>query len=224
MMRKLAAFLLALTVLYNLAEGIVALWSGIAAGSLVLIAFGADSYIEVAAAAAVGWRLTYADDEAGERAEERVLRFVGWTFVALAAAVVVNSLVSLQARHAAEESTVGIALLLASLVSMPMLSLAKLWVAARASVPALAAEARETIACSYLSLTALAGVGAVALLSWWWLDAVAALALVPWLLKEAREDLTGDRCGGGPRPCFCRSCLGGLRACRPSDGCVPACC
>jgi divalent metal cation (Fe/Co/Zn/Cd) transporter len=222
--KRMAFVLLGITIAYNLAEGVVAIWSGLAAGSIVLVAFGADSYLEVAAAGAVVWRLTFVDDEAGEAAELRVLRFVGWTFVALGLAVTVNSAMALAQGHAAEESGLGIALLAASLAVMPVLAMAKLRTAARANLPALAAEAKETVACSYLSLTALAGLVCVAALGWWWLDAVAALALVPWLLREGFEAVRGDACFDGVSVCFCRRCFGGLRACTPGDGCLPACC
>src|SRR5262249_57750187 len=116
--------------------------------------------------------------------------------------------------NGAETYDGGLIVLAVSLVLMPMLALAKLWTAARANLAALAAEAKETVACSCLSVTAISGLLATALLGWWWLGAVAALALVPWLVREGLE---------GVRPCFCRPCLGGLRACG-SDSCAPALC
>ncbi|GAB4329780.1 MAG: hypothetical protein Kow0010_14450 [Dehalococcoidia bacterium] len=222
--RKAASFLLLFTLLYNVFEGIVALWSGVEAGSIVLVAFGADSYLEVAAAGAVLWRLSYWDDERGEVAERRALRFIGITFLILAAAVVFQSVVALAGRDAAEASPAGIAILAASFTLMPPLALAKLRIAARDNLPALASEARETLACSYLSATAFAGVVATAIAGWWWVDATAALALVPWLAREGLEAVRAQNCYDGSRPCSCRSCLFGLRACRTSDGCVPACC
>ena len=79
---------------------------------------------------------------------------------------------------------------------------------------ALAAEAKETIACSYLSLTLLAGLVANLLFGWWWLDAATALLLVPWLVREGLEGVRGDACFEGLTTCFCRSCLYGVRQCR----------
>lgn len=223
--RRLAIVLLALTAVYNVGEGVVAIVSGLAAGSLTLLAFGADSYLEVAAASAVMWRLTFTDDVAGEAAEARVLRFIGWTFLILASAVTFEAVRSLATHDEARSSPTGIVLLVLSLTLMPLLSLAKLWVAARGRIPALAAEAKETIACSYLSLTALAGVTATALMGFWWLDGVAGLLLVPWLVREGLEGVSGDACFEGMQPCFCRTCLGGLRGCKPNGRCcVPACC
>ncbi|MDZ7727514.1 MAG: cobalt transporter [Dehalococcoidia bacterium] len=222
---RIARWLLIATIVYNVFEGLVAAWSGLEAGSIVLLTFGADSYLEVAAASIVLWRLRFDDPEAGEEAEERAMRFVGWTFLILAAAVVFQSVYSLATQRGAEESLVGVLLLALSILLMPALSLSKLWTAARGGFPALAVEARETIACSYLSLTAFAGVAAVALFGWWWLDPVAALALVPWLVREGLENVRGDACVDGSNPCFCRPCLYGLRDCAPGAACCsPACC
>lgn len=222
---RAAVFLLIATAAYNVLEGVIAVVSGVQSGSLTLIAFGADSYLEVLAAGAVLWRLTFEDEEAGERAEGHAIRIIGWTFLVLAAAVVFQAIVTLAQRDGAEESTPGLVLLATSVVVMPLLSLAKLRVAARARLGALAAEARETSACSYLSLTALAGLVAVTLFGWWWLDAVTALLLVPWLVREGLEGVRGEACFEGLHPCACRPCFYGLRDCRPGrDGCIPACC
>jgi divalent metal cation (Fe/Co/Zn/Cd) transporter len=220
----LAVGLLIFTAVYNVFEGIIAIYSGLAAGSIVLLAFGADSYLEVLAAGAVLWRLSFTDEEAGERAEARALRVIGVTFLVLAGAVVFQSLLALAGREGAEESRLGIILLAASLLLMPVLSFTKLWTAARVKMPALAAEARETIACSYLSLTAFVGLVATAALGWWWLDATVALLLVPWLVREGLEAVRGEACYDGSNPCFCRQCFFGLRDCAPGDTCLPACC
>src|SRR3990172_542295 len=99
---RAARSLLMVTVVYNLAEGVIAFYSGVEAGSLALLAFGADSYLEVAAASAVLWRLLIADEERGERAEQRAMRFIGWTFLALAAAIVYQALSALATRDGAE--------------------------------------------------------------------------------------------------------------------------
>jgi divalent metal cation (Fe/Co/Zn/Cd) transporter len=215
-LRKLAVALLAVTLLYNVIEGVIAIASGVQAGSLVLISFGADSYLEVLATGAVLWRLSYRDEEEGERAEQRAMRFIGVTFLVLAAAIVFQATVSLTNHDAANESILGLLILTASLVVMPPLSFAKFWVAARTGMPVLAAEAKETIACSYLSLTAFAGVIAIFLFGWWWLDAVAALLMVPWLAREGFEGVRAAACFDGIRPCFCRTCFYGLRDCQPT--------
>ncbi len=216
--RRLANWLVGGTLAYNVVEGVIAIASGIAASSIILVTFGIDSYLEVIAAGAVLWRLAAPNDEIGEQREMRALRIVGASFMLLAAAVVLQAVLAIGGARGAESSTVGLILLLVSLVVMPIVSIAKLWAAANWSVPSLAAEARETIACSYLSLTALVGVIATALIGWWWLDPVFALLMVPWLVREGLEGLRGDACFDGAVLCFCRRCWLGMR------DCISACC
>lgn len=211
--RSVAVSLIAVTLVYNVGEGLVSIWSGWVAGSLTLLAFGADSYLEVLAAAAVLWRMSYRDAETGERAEARAMRLIGTTFLLLAAAIVLESALALGRHEGAERSLPGLAVLIVSATVMPAIAFGKLWTAARLGLPIVAAEAKETIACSYLTLTALSGIAAVFLFGWWWLDAAAALLMAPWLIREGREGLRGDACFDGTSVCFCRHCLFGLRRC-----------
>lgn len=217
-----AKLLLVITVLYNVVEGVIALWSGIAAGSIALVAFGADSYIEVAAASLVLWRLGIEDHEYAELVEGRVVRFIGWTFLVLSAAIMFQSGWALFQRTGAEESPVGIGLAIASVTVMPLIALWKLRIAAQGNLQSIAIEAKETLACSGLSLTLLAGLVSNALLGWWWLDAVTALFFVPWLVREGLEGIRGEECEDEVQLCSCRPCLFGLRACRIV--CCPSCC
>lgn len=188
---RIALALVVATVVYNLVEAGLALWSGIAARSVVLVGFGLDSVIECAAAGVLLWRLRLewqgVDPEELESAERRVHRFVGVTFFALAAYVVGQAGWTLFGGQAPAESVLGIALALASLVVMPLVAWGKLRAAREIGSAALRAEAKETLACSYLSLTLLIGLGANALWGLWWADPVAALAMVPWLIREGRE-------------------------------------
>ena len=212
-MLNIAKLLLLVTILYNIVEGVIALWSGIAAGSVALVAFGADSYIEVAAASLVLWRLGIEDDEYAEVVEQRIVRFIGWTFLILSAAIVFRSAWALFEQSGAEESLVGIGLALVSVTFMPLVAVWKLRIAAKGNLQSIAIEAKETIACSLLSLTLLVGLVANATLGWWWLDAVTALLLVPWLLREGLEGIRGEECHDEIQLCSCRTCLFGLRAC-----------
>ena len=220
-MTRVASLLLIITILWNVGEGVVAIIAGLSAGSLALIAFGADSYLEVAAASAVLWRLSMSDAERGERAERMALRFIGWTFLVLSLAIVYQSVSALVQSDGAEESLIGIGLASASLSVMPGLALWKLRVAARSNIPALAAEAKETLACSYLSLTLLAGLIANAVAGWWWLDPLTALLLVPWLMREGLEGVRGEVCFVGLTICSCRACMYGLRPCAAACCAVP---
>lgn len=213
-MIRLAKGLLIATILYNVAEGVIAVWSGIVAGSIALVAFGADSYLEVAAASLVLWRVGIRDEEYAERIENRVVRFIGWTFIILTAAIVFQSSWALIEGAGASESPVGIVLALLSVTIMPLIAFWKLQVAAKGNLQSIAMEAKETIACSALSVTLLVGLVANALLGWWWLDAVTALLLVPWLVREGLEGIRGETCNEWVQLCSCRPCLYGLRTCR----------
>lgn len=199
---RIALTLVVATMAYNTLEAAIALWSGIAARSVVLVGFGLDSVIECAAAGVLVWRLRLewrgVDGHVREHAERRVHRFVGATFFALAAYVVGQAAWILLGGDAPAESLVGIALAVASLVVMPLVAWGKLRAAREIGSSALRAEARETLACSYLSFALLLGLGANALFGWWWADPVAALAMVPWLIREGREGFEADGCGREP--------------------------
>ena len=188
------------TLAYNVIEAVVAVWAGIDAGSIALVGFGLDSVIECAAAAVLLRRLAVeargADREAIARSERWVRRFVGATFLALALYVAAQATWSLWRHAVARESVVGIVLASASLIVMPLVALGKLRAAREIGSAALRAEAKETLACSYLSFTVLLGLVANATLGWWWADPVAALLMVPWLVREGLEGLRGEECCG----------------------------
>lgn len=183
---------------YNVIEAVIALWSGAEAHSIALLGFGLDSVIETAAAGAMLWRLKVeargTDRRTVQRTEHRVHVFVAITFLLLALYVAVEGSVALWKQEASNHSTVGIVLAAVSLVLMPLVSWGKLRAAREIGSAALRAEAKETLACSYLSLTLLLGLVANATAGWWWADPVAALLMVPWLVKEGREGLSGEEC------------------------------
>jgi divalent metal cation (Fe/Co/Zn/Cd) transporter len=186
-----ALLLVALTLGYNLVEAGVAIWAGTAAGSIALLGFGLDSVIECAASAVLLWRVAVemrgGDEARVETAERRSRRFVGLTFLVLAAYVTVEAVVTLITGDHPQPSVPGMVLAAVSLAVMPLLAWAKLRTARGLGSGALEAEAKETLACAYLSFTLLVGLALNAALGWWWADPVAALAMVPWLLKEGLE-------------------------------------
>ena len=195
---RIAHRLVVVTTAYNLLEAGVALWAGIRARSIALVGFGLDSVIEMAAALTLLWRLKVgasgADAETVEKAESGVRRFVGVTFIALALYVTVQSLWTFWTRRAPAESLVGIILSVASLIVMPLVAWGKMRAAVKICSRALRSEAKETLACSYLSLCLFLGLAANAMLGWWWADPAAGLLMVPWLVKEGREGIRGEEC------------------------------
>jgi divalent metal cation (Fe/Co/Zn/Cd) transporter len=190
------------TVGYNLLEGLLSIGAGLVAGSVALVGFGVDSFIEVTASLTAIWRL-HADADADRRAlaERRALRVIGLCFLALAAYVALDAGRTLLTRATPEESIVGIVIAALSLVVMPLLARAKRRVATALGSRAIRAEARQTDICMYLSAILLGGLGLHALFAWWWADPVAALAMVPLIGWEGRRALTGhtvcDDCAPG---------------------------
>jgi divalent metal cation (Fe/Co/Zn/Cd) transporter len=190
----------ALTIAWMVVEAGASLAAGLMAGSVLLLAFGADSLIELLSAGVLYGRLraearmVAADAAAREAMEQRASRIAGWLLVALALYVLLQSGYGLLHRHAAETSWPGIVVAVIAALGMPPLARAKIRVADEIGSRALRADAMETITCGYLAWVLLLGLAANALLRWWWLDSAAALGLAPFLLREAREAMTGECC------------------------------
>ena len=183
------------TIGYNSLEGLIALAAGLMAGSIALVGFGFDSLIEVTSGVALLWRLHADVDEARrERVEAISLRIVGVCFVVLAIYVGYDSVKSLIRREAPEESLIGIGLAAVSLVIMPLLVRAKRKVARGIRSSALMADSKQTELCTYLSAILLGGLLLNALFGWWWADPVAALIMLPIIVKEGIEALRGETC------------------------------
>jgi Predicted Co/Zn/Cd cation transporters len=183
------------TIGYNSLEGIAAVVAGLMAGSVALVGFGFDSAIEVISGTTLLWRL-YADvnEEKRERVERRAVRIVGVSFLLLASYVMIDAGKSLIRREPPQESMVGIIVAGASLIVMPLLARAKRRVAKAINSKALDADATQTALCTYLSAILLAGLLCNALLGWWWADPVAALVMVPMIVREGLEGIRGKRC------------------------------
>ena len=185
---------------YNVLEAVVAVTAGLAAGSVALVGFGFDSVIEVTASGVAQWRLrSDLDLHRRERAERWTARIIGWSFLALALYVALDSASALAHRDAPARSLTGLVLLALSAVVMPWLARAKRRVARALASGALEADAMQTSLCAYLSIIALAGVALNAVAGWWWADPVAALAMVPIIAREGvegirREVLCADDC------------------------------
>jgi len=189
-----------LTLAYNSLEGILSVAAGAIAGSVALVGFGLDSFIEVTASAAAIWRLREdADTARRERAERQALRVIAVTFFALSAYIAMDSLHDLVTQAAPRSSKLGIAIAAASLVVMPLLASAKRRVASRLRSDALRAEARQTDICMYLSALLLLGLTLNAALGWWWADPASALLMTPLIAREGLETWRG-------RPPCCDDC------------------
>ena len=183
------------TIAWNTLEGLIAIAAGVIAGSISLVGFGVDSFIEVTSGAALLWRMSAdADEHRRERIERVTLRIVGVCFLVLAVYVGCEAASDLLRKKAPEHSLPGIILACVSLVVMPLLSRAKRGVASNLKSAAMRADAKQTQFCTYLSAILLGGLLLNALFNLWWADPVAGLVMVPIIAKEGVEGLRGDTC------------------------------
>lgn len=178
------------TIAWNSLEAVVAVIAGVMAGSASLIGFGIDSTIESSSGAVLLWRL----QEGGEHREALAQRLVGVCFFLLAGYIAVDASTDLWWQQAPDVSYAGIVIAALSLIVMPFLARAKRGVASEIGSNALAADARQTDLCVYLSAILLIGLGLNAVFGWWWADPVAGLAMLPIILVEGRKSWRGEVC------------------------------
>lgn len=183
------------TIIWNCLESLIAIGSGLLAGSIALVGFGVDSLIESSSGVALLWRLR--DGEKGDKREQAALKHVGISFLLLAGYVAFNAIKALIRREPPEASYIGIALALLSLAVMPLLARMKRQVAAQLNSHALQADSRQTDICAYLSAILLGGLLLNAIFNWWWADPLAAMMMVPIIAKEGVEALRGKTCCDG---------------------------
>jgi divalent metal cation (Fe/Co/Zn/Cd) transporter len=182
-------------------EAAAALGAGIMARSLLLVAFGADSAIELTSAFVVFRRFQIESNEnfAGDldkvkRTELKSARIAGYLLFILSAYVLVQGIFGVVLHHAAETSPIGIAVAIIAAFGMPLLAKAKLRVADNIDSRALRADAMETLTCGYLAWILLIGLGLNAVTHWWWIDSIASVAIVPLLIREGFEAISGECC------------------------------
>jgi divalent metal cation (Fe/Co/Zn/Cd) transporter len=180
------------TLSWNLAEAAVAVGAGLFASSIALIGFGFDSLIESLSGSILLWRLQWT--EGGEKRERLAQKMVGGSFFLLALYVAFEAGKLLLQRDEPEASVVGIVLSVVSLIVMPLLARAKRRVAASLNSRALVADSRQTDICAYLSAILLGGLLLNAQFGWWWADPVAALCMLPMILREGFDVIQGRIC------------------------------
>ncbi|MEX2557511.1 MAG: cation transporter [Actinomycetota bacterium] len=185
-----------LTVGWNVVEGVVSITAAMAAGSVVLLGFGIDSFIESASGGVLVWRLLAerraSDPERVDAIELRARRLVGASLFALAGYLAVDATISLVQEERPEASAVGIAVTSLSLAVMWWLARAKRDAARRLGSRALMADAFQTTACWWLSLLAVAGLLVNQVAGWWWADPVAAIGAAYFIGREGVHAWRGD--------------------------------
>ena len=183
--------LVAATITYNAVEAVIALAEGMRVSSSALIGFGLDSVVEISSAAAVAWQFSAKDPETREKA---ALRFIAMSFFALAAYVAVDAALSLFGVGEARPSLIGIVLAAASLLIMPVLSLAQRRAGRELGSMSAVADSKQTLLCTYLSAILLAGLVLNSLWGWSWADPVAALGIAAIAVREGVNAWRGDPC------------------------------
>lgn len=174
-------------------EGVVAVAAGVLAGSIALVAFGLDSFIEGFASLVIVWRFTGRRLHS-ESAERRAQRLVAIQFFLLAPWVTVEALRELVAREHAETSVLGIVLVTTSLIVMPVLGIAKRRLASTLGSVATRGEGTQNLLCAYLAAAVLVGLLGNALFGLWWLDPLAALVVAAVAVREGVQSWRGDGC------------------------------
>src|SRR5712692_7629150 len=187
-----------LSIAWTALESIVGIIAGVLAGSVALISFGIDSVIEVVSSLVLVWRLS--DSSAAEDRERFAHRLVGVCFLVLAIYVSFEALKDLLTHSTPRVSYFGIIYAAACVIVMPMLARAKRRAAANLRSHALHADSHQSDICAYLAVILLGGLGLNALFGWWWADPVAALCMVPIILREAISGLRGEACTHEHRP------------------------
>ncbi len=187
------------TVAWNVIEGLVAISAGVLSNSVALISFGIDSFVESSSAGVLSWRLSHElkndSIESAEGAEKWAAKIAGSILLLLAFYIVIDAGRRLLGFGGeSEKSWLGIGLTAVSVVVMPFVARAKLKVAVAINSRALRADAMETFACTWLSVTTLSGLGLNMLFGWTWADPLSALLIVPLVVKEGMEGLRGEAC------------------------------
>jgi divalent metal cation (Fe/Co/Zn/Cd) transporter len=180
------------TIVWMSVEAVLSLWAAWMAHSPALAAFGGDSAVELLSAVVVLWSFRPGQSE---HVQQRAARLSGALLLALAAYVVLAAALSLLGYSQPKPSYLGMAVLVGATLIMPVLAREKRRLSALTGSAALRADAAESALCAYLSIIALAGLAARAIWHIAWADPVAALAITPLILLEAREAMRGKACG-----------------------------
>ncbi len=192
---KKALLLSYITVGYNILEAIASIIAGAIAGSVALIGFGLDSFVESLSGGVMIWRFRNYDmlsEEETENKERMATKLVGFTFLVLAAYILYESINKLVFQDIPHPSLPGIIISIVSLIAMPILFYQKYNVGKALGSKSLIADSKETLACMFLSLALLAGLGANYLFGWWQADPIVGLIIVGFLLREGYETLRGE--------------------------------
>jgi divalent metal cation (Fe/Co/Zn/Cd) transporter len=184
------------TVVYNFLEGLISILAGLLAGSIALIGFGLDSFVESLSGGVMIWRLSKhggISHEEEEKIEAKALRLIAYTFFILGAYVLYESIKKLYLREISEPSLLGIIIAIVSIIVMPILFYMKYRVGRTINSRSLIADSKQTLACVLLSLSLLIGLGLNYLYGLWWADPIVGLVIVVFLIREGYSALKDEK-------------------------------
>jgi divalent metal cation (Fe/Co/Zn/Cd) transporter len=194
-----------ITVIWMLVEAALSVGAGLLAHSLLLVAFGLDSAIELITGAILLWRLSVQARGASlarvETAERRSAWVVAVALVVLCLYIVASVGIGLYTRARPDTSILGLGVAAVAVIGMPLLARRKRQLATQLDSAALRGDAACSMTCAAMAATLFVGLALNAFLGWWWAESVAALAFLVWLIPEAREALEGARAGRGACAC-----------------------
>ena len=191
-LNKKALFLSYFTVVYNLIEGLISIFFGFISGSIALVGFGLDSFIESFSSGVMIWRFSHKSNDSlaeSEKKEFTAIKLVGFSFFIFGTYVLYESIKKLYYTDIPKPSKVGIIIAIISLIVMPILYYYKNNIGKKIGSKSLVADSKQTLACAYLSIALLVGLSLNYFFSIWWADPVVGLLIVLYLFKEGYETL-----------------------------------
>ncbi len=186
-LHKKALLLSYFTVGYNVLEGIVSIFAGLFAGSIALVGFGSDSFVESLSGGVMIWRFRKhgkITEEEEEKVELKATRLIAYTFFILGTYVLYESAKKLCFHEIPDPSLLGIIIAIVSIIVMPVLFYMKYQTGKSVNSKSLVADSKQTLACTFMSVALLIGLGFNYLYGLWWADPVVGLIIVVFLIKE----------------------------------------
>ncbi|MHC4181935.1 MAG: cation diffusion facilitator family transporter [Planctomycetota bacterium] len=186
-LHKKALSLSYFTVGYNVLEGIVSIIAGLSAGSIALVGFGLDSFVESLSGSVMIWRFRKhgkMTEEEEERVEAKAIRLIAYAFFILGSYILYESVKKLCLHEIPHPSLLGIIIAIVSMIVMPVLFYIKYQTGKTINSKSLMADSKQTLACAFLSIALLIGLGTNYLYGLWWADPVVGMIIVIFLIKE----------------------------------------
>jgi divalent metal cation (Fe/Co/Zn/Cd) transporter len=188
--KKEGLLLSVFTVIYNVIEGILSIFVGVTTGSISMVGFGLDSFIESLSGGVLIWRFTksgHISSSHTDKIEQKAIRLISFTFFILGTYVLYESITKLIGKEPPTQSIWGIVIAIISIIVMIGLYKNKINLGMKNHIRSLVADSRQTLACIWMSVTMLIGLGFNYFFHIWWSDAIAGIVIAGFLFKEGYQ-------------------------------------